>query len=72
MDSISTIFFGRHTDTLHGKHDPYADAFDAAHRNMLQFLFGNIHMVRSSLLIKDGDISLYIVLLFYSLNPYSI
>ena len=45
MDSISTIFFGRHTDTLHGKTDPYAEAYDGAHHNMLQFVFGNLHMV---------------------------
>ena len=45
MDSISTIFFGRHTDTLNGNSDPYAEAYDGAHHSMLKFIFGNLHMV---------------------------
>ena len=30
MDSIQQIFFGRDTDTVRGKHDAYAAAFDEA------------------------------------------
>eukprot|EP00298_Acanthocystis_sp_HF-20_P016366 c21459_g5_i1.p1 GENE.c21459_g5_i1~~c21459_g5_i1.p1 ORF type:complete len:387 (-),score=73.96 c21459_g5_i1:35-1195(-) len=42
MDSIMRIFFGRETHTMRGTHDPYAAAFDDAHRNMLKFLMKNI------------------------------
>ena len=42
MDSIQQIFFGRDTDTVRGKHDAYAAAFDEAHHSMLQTLFKNL------------------------------
>lgn len=37
FDSIQKIFFDREVDSVSGKMDPYASAFDAAHREMMQF-----------------------------------
>ncbi|CAK9111618.1 Cytochrome P450 704C1 (Cytochrome P450 CYPD), partial [Durusdinium trenchii] len=42
MDSIKKIFFGEEVDTVLGDEDPYAQAFDKAHRSMLRFLVQQI------------------------------
>lgn len=47
MDSIMQIFFGCDTDTLRGKADPFADAFDEAHRSLLRFVLSNMAVLTS-------------------------
>ena len=42
MDSISSIFFGRETNTMVGERDVYADAFDGAHRAFLDYATSNL------------------------------
>ena len=42
MDSISSIFFGRETNTMVGERDVYADAFDGAHRAFLDYGTSNL------------------------------
>ena len=42
MDSISKIFFGRDTNTMCNVKDKLAEAFDNAHRYLMQFFLENI------------------------------
>ena len=39
MDSISKIFFGRETNTMHNVKDELAEAFDKAHRFMIVLMW---------------------------------
>jgi hypothetical protein len=43
MDSVMSIFFGRTTSTLKGTFDRFANAFDEAHRWLVQILGGSIY-----------------------------
>lgn len=42
MDSIMAIFYGKQVDTLSGHADPYATAYDTAHRSMLLYVIENL------------------------------
>merc|ERR1712032_1543709 len=39
LDSIMAIFFGENSDTLGGGSSVYGDAYDSAHRNIMEFFF---------------------------------
>lgn len=52
FDSIQRIFMGREIDTVGtDEEDPYAKAFDGAHRSMLLYLFNQIPLVLVSRLL---------------------
>lgn len=42
FDSIQKIFFGRDVDSVADKEDPYAQAFDGAHRAMMRYHLASI------------------------------
>ena len=60
IDSIQNIFFGRKVDTLIKKEaDPFGEAFDGAHRAMIQLIFNGITrfiLCRHILPFPFGDI----------------
>lgn len=42
MDSIMFLFFGRNAETMRGKSDAYAEAFDEAHRCLMKYVITNV------------------------------
>jgi len=42
MDSIMQIFFGEKVDTLGGQANAYAQAYDTAHRSLMDYIFASI------------------------------
>ncbi len=51
MDSIMEIFFGRKTETMKGEEDPYATAYDEAHRHMIEYSMTSIPMLVASVFL---------------------
>mmetsp|Transcript_45033 Transcript_45033/g.71943 ORF Transcript_45033/g.71943 Transcript_45033/m.71943 type:complete len:565 (-) Transcript_45033:260-1954(-) len=61
FDSIQQMFFGREVNSIEGKADTYASAFDACHRSMLRHMFGSMPLnVASQYLLPFPFGSLYL------------
>ena len=51
MDSIMAIFFGKESSTTTGNSDVYADAYDEAHRCLLEFVFSQFTRLQMASLL---------------------